>query len=128
VPLHVAKEFSTARDPGKSFLQIFVHKFVSRQPLVVVVDSIAPFLKAKLVGGILFEPALGLRVSVQVETSNDIVKGIPNDVYDFFHKIWTVPNRLPLHSVVRTDSLKTEKTLPEELARGYNVRVGIERI
>lgn len=128
MPLYVAKEFSTARDPGKSFSQIVVHKLVSHQPLIVVVDAIAPFLKAKLVGGILLEPALGLRVSIQVKTSHDIVKRIPNDVYDFFHKVRTVPNRLPRHSVVRTDSLETKETLPEELARVYNVRVRIERI
>ena len=101
---------------------------MAHQPIVVVVDAIAPFLKAKLVGGILLEPALGLRVSIQVKTGNDIVKRIPNDVYDFFHKIRAVPNRLPRHSVVRTDSLETKETLPEELARGYNVRVRIERI
>ena len=105
VPLYVAKEFGTARDPGKSFLHIVVHKLVAQQPLVVVVDAIAPFPKAKLVGGILLEPALGLPVSIQVETSHDIVEGIPNDVYDFFHKIRTVPNRLSFHSVVRTDPL-----------------------
>ncbi len=61
----------------------------------------------------------------QVKTSHNIVKRIQNDVYDFFHKVRTVPNRLPRHSVVRTDSLETKETLPEELARGYNVRVRI---
>lgn len=78
VPLYIAEPLSTARDLRQGIVEIGVHLTMFSESLFIIVQSRTPLAKPKLVGGILFEPILGLKISIQMKSSDNIVEWITN--------------------------------------------------
>lgn len=78
VPLYIAEPLSTARDLIQGIVEIGVHLTMSTESLLIIVQSCTPLTKSKLVGGVSFEPILGLEISIQMKSSDNIIEWITN--------------------------------------------------